>query len=142
MIGGQALIEGIMMLGPDKSAVVVRTKEGLKEKIEDRPKPSFGFSVKKLPFIRGLFNFWTSMKIGVGAMMYMVMILTLNLGIMNLLPLPALDGGRIFFLIVEFIRRKPVKPELEGYVHAAGMIILMLFMVIVTYNDIVRLITG
>ena len=70
MIGGQALIEGIMMLGPDKSAVVVRTKEGLKEKIEDRPKPSFGFSVKKLPFIRGLFNFWTSMKIGVGAMMY------------------------------------------------------------------------
>ena len=70
MIGGQALIEGIMMLGPDKSAVVVRTKEGLKEKIEDRPKPGFGFSVKKLPFIRGLFNFWTSMKIGVGAMMY------------------------------------------------------------------------
>jgi len=70
MIGGQALIEGIMMLGPDKSAVVVRTKEGLKEKIEDRPKPSFGFSIKKLPFIRGLFNFWTSMKIGVGAMMY------------------------------------------------------------------------
>ncbi len=70
MIGGQALIEGIMMLGPDKSAVVVRTKDGLQEKIEDRPKPSFGFSVKKLPFIRGLFNFWTSMKIGVSAMMY------------------------------------------------------------------------
>ncbi len=70
MIGGQALIEGIMMLGPDKSAVVVRTKDGLQEKIEDRPKPSLGFSVKKLPFIRGLFNFWTSMKIGVGAMMY------------------------------------------------------------------------
>ena len=70
MIGGQALIEGIMMLGPDRSAVVVRTKDGLQEKIEDRPKPSTGFSVKKLPFIRGLFNFWTSMKIGVSAMMY------------------------------------------------------------------------
>ncbi len=70
MIGGQALIEGIMMLGPDKSAVVVRTKDGLQEKIEDRPKPNFGFSIKKLPFIRGLFNFWTSMKIGVSAMMY------------------------------------------------------------------------
>ena len=70
MIGGQALIEGIMMLGPDKSAVVVRTKDGLQKKIEDRPKPNFGFSVKKLPFIRGLFNFWTSMKIGVSAMMY------------------------------------------------------------------------
>ncbi len=70
MIGGQALIEGIMMLGPDKSAVVVRTKDGIKEKIEDRPKVSMGFSLKKLPFIRGLFNFWTSMKVGVNAMMY------------------------------------------------------------------------
>ncbi|MBR6825057.1 MAG: DUF1385 domain-containing protein [Oscillospiraceae bacterium] len=70
MIGGQALIEGIMMLGPDKSAVVVRTKDGLQEKIEERKKPSAGFSIKQLPFIRGLFNFWTSMKIGVSAMMY------------------------------------------------------------------------
>ena len=70
MIGGQALIEGIMMLGPDKSAVVVRTKDGLQKKIEERKKPSLGFSFKKLPFIRGLFNFWTSMKIGVSAMMY------------------------------------------------------------------------
>ncbi|MBP3411889.1 MAG: DUF1385 domain-containing protein [Oscillospiraceae bacterium] len=70
MIGGQALIEGIMMLGPDKSAVVVRTKDGLQKKIEERKKPSPGFSFKKLPFIRGLFNFWTSMKIGVSAMMY------------------------------------------------------------------------
>ena len=52
MIGGQALIEGIMMLGPDKSAVVVRTKDGLKEKIEDRPKASLGFSLKKLPEYR------------------------------------------------------------------------------------------
>ena len=70
MIGGQALIEGIMMLGPDKSAVVVRTKDGLKKKIEDRPKASLGFSLKKLPFIRGLFNFWTSMKVGMTAMTY------------------------------------------------------------------------
>ena len=70
MIGGQALIEGIMMLGPDKSAVVVRTKSGLKTKIEDRPKKISAFSLKQLPFIRGLFNFWTSMKTGVSAMMY------------------------------------------------------------------------
>ena len=70
MIGGQALIEGIMMLGPDKSAVVVRTKDGLQQKIEERKKPKKGFSVKKLPFIRGLFNFWASMKTGVSAMMY------------------------------------------------------------------------
>ncbi len=70
MIGGQALIEGIMMLGPDKSATVVRTKEGLKTKIEDRPKKITRFSLKQLPFIRGCFNFWTSMKTGVTAMMY------------------------------------------------------------------------
>ncbi|MBR4308781.1 MAG: DUF1385 domain-containing protein [Oscillospiraceae bacterium] len=70
MIGGQALIEGIMMLGPTKSAVVVRSKDGLQKKIEDRKLPKEGFSIHKLPLIRGLFNFWTSMKIGTSAMMY------------------------------------------------------------------------
>ncbi len=70
MIGGQALMEGIMMLGPAKSAVVVRTKEGLHTKIEDRKQPAPGFSLRKLPFIRGLFNFWTSMKTGTSALMY------------------------------------------------------------------------
>lgn len=81
-------------------------------------------------------------KYGFGAIVYMAMILSFNLGIMNLLPFPALDGGRIFFLLVELIRRKPVKPELEGYVHFAGMVVLLLFMVFITYNDIVRLVTG
>ena len=70
MIGGQALIEGIMMLGPTKSAVVVRSKDGLQKKIEDRKLPKEGFSIHKLPLIRSLFNFWTSMKIGTSAMMY------------------------------------------------------------------------
>ena len=64
MIGGQALIEGIMMLGPDKSSVVVRKKDGLRIKTEPR-KVSEGFSLKKLPFIRGVFNFCASMKMGV-----------------------------------------------------------------------------
>ena len=58
MIGGQALIEGIMMLGPEKSAVVVRTKDGLQRKVEPR-KLSQKWSPKKLPFIRGIFNFCT-----------------------------------------------------------------------------------
>lgn len=69
MIGGQALIEGIMMLGPEKSAVVVRTKDGLQRKVEPR-KLSQKWSPKKLPFIRGIFNFCTSMKTGVSALMY------------------------------------------------------------------------
>ncbi len=81
-------------------------------------------------------------KYGIRALAYMVMVLTFNLGIVNLLPFPALDGGRIFFLFIELIRRKPIKPEYEGYVHFAGMVVLMLFMVFITYNDIVRLITG
>ena len=69
MIGGQALIEGIMMLGPDKSAVVVRTKNGIESKVTSLKK-SEGFSVKKLPLIRGVFNFCKSMKVGVQALMY------------------------------------------------------------------------
>ncbi len=76
------------------------------------------------------------------AIMYIVMVLTINLGIMNLLPFPALDGGRIFFIFIELLRGKPVKPEFEGYIHFAGMVVLMLFMVFVTFNDISRLITG
>ncbi len=78
--------------------------------------------------------------------MYMALnflfVISLNLGIMNLLPLPALDGGRLVFLIVEGIRRKPVPPEKEGLVHAAGFVLLIVLILFVTYNDIVRLISG
>jgi regulator of sigma E protease len=67
-------------------------------------------------------------------------ILAINLGTMNLLPIPALDGGRIVFLIVEGIRRKPLDPKIEGYVHAAGMALLMLLMLIVAFKDIFTII--
>lgn len=68
--------------------------------------------------------------------------ITINIGVFNLLPLPALDGGRLFFLIVEAIRRKPVNPKYEGYVHAAGMVLLLMLMVVVTFNDILNLVKG
>ena len=55
---------------------------------------------------------------------------------MNLLPLPALDGGRLVFIIIEMIRRKKVPPEKEGMVHFAGLVLLMALMVIVMANDI------
>ena len=71
-----------------------------------------------------------------------MMMLTVNLGVVNLLPLPALDGGRLIFLIIEGIRRKPVNPKYEGWVHAAGFVILMAFMVIITFSDVLRLFTG
>lgn len=68
--------------------------------------------------------------------------ITINVGVANLLPLPALDGGRFLFLTVEAIRRKPVNPKYEGYVHAAGLALLLLLMVFVTYNDIARIVRG
>ena len=69
-------------------------------------------------------------------------LLSANLGVMNLLPLPALDGGRLVFLFVEAIRGKRVPPEKEGYVHLAGIILLMLLMVFVMFNDINRIFLG
>lgn len=73
-------------------------------------------------------------------MMNMAILLSANLGVMNLLPIPALDGGRLVFLILEAIRRRRVPPEKEGYVHFIGFALLMLLMVVVLYNDIRRLI--
>ncbi len=67
-------------------------------------------------------------------------VLAINLGTMNLLPIPALDGGRMVFLIIEGIRRKPLSPKIEGYIHAAGMALLMLLMLIVAFKDIFTLI--
>lgn len=68
--------------------------------------------------------------------------LTVNIGIMNLLPIPALDGGRIIFALFELIFRKPVPPEKEGLVHIIGFALLIALMLFVTWNDIARLITG
>jgi len=65
--------------------------------------------------------------------------LTANLGIMNLLPLPALDGGRLVFLIIEAVRKKRVDPDKEGMVHFVGLMLLLALMVLVMFNDIRKL---
>ena len=67
------------------------------------------------------------------------MLLSVNLGVLYLLPLPALDGGRLVFMLIEAVRGKPIPPEKEGMVHFAGFVALMVLMVFVMYNDIVRL---
>lgn len=72
-------------------------------------------------------------------MLNLIMLLSVNLGIMNILPLPALDGGRLVFLIVEVFRGKPVPPEKEGMVHFAGMVFFLIVMVLVFFNDIVNI---
>lgn len=69
-------------------------------------------------------------------------VVTVNLGVFNLMPLPALDGGRIFFMLIEIVRGKPINQKVEGIIHTVGMGLLMLLMVVVAYNDIVRLVTG
>lgn len=77
-----------------------------------------------------------------GGMLMIMAFITINVGVANLLPLPALDGGRLLFLLIEAIRRKPINPKYEGYVHAVGLALLMLLMLVVSYNDIVRIIKG
>ena len=72
-------------------------------------------------------------------MVNIAMLLSVNLGVVNLLPLPALDGGRLVFLLVEAVRGKPVPPDKEGMVHFAGFVLLMVLMVVVMFNDISRL---
>lgn len=67
-------------------------------------------------------------------------LLTANLGVMNLLPIPALDGGRLVFLIIEAVRRKRLNPEIEAKVHFAGLMLLLLLMVVVMVNDVKKLI--
>lgn len=73
---------------------------------------------------------------------YMLMVISVNLGVVNLLPLPALDGGRLLFLLIELIRRKPVPAKYEGWVHAAGFCLLIGLIVLITFNDLWRLFTG
>ncbi len=73
-------------------------------------------------------------------MMNIAILLTANLGVINLLPLPALDGGRLLFLLIEVIRGKRVPPEKEGKVHFAGFVLLMILMVVVMFNDIRKII--
>lgn len=75
----------------------------------------------------------------IAQMSNMAILLSANLGVMNLLPLPALDGGRLVFLFIEAVRGKRVPPEKEGYVHFAGIVLLMALMVFVMFNDVHRI---
>ncbi len=76
---------------------------------------------------------------GFDQVLYLIVIISMNLGIMNLLPLPALDGGRLVFLLIEMIFRKPVKREVEGVIHAVGLVLLFALILFVSGRDILRL---
>ena len=78
-------------------------------------------------------------KNGIENVLYFLAIISINIGIFNLIPIPALDGGKIVLNILEAIRRKPLKQEIETYVTLAGVIIMVVLMIAVTWNDIMRL---
>jgi regulator of sigma E protease len=70
---------------------------------------------------------------------YWSIVISANLGVMNLLPLPALDGGRLLFMIIELFRGKPIDRDKEAMVHFIGIVLLMILMVFLFYNDIVNI---
>lgn len=72
----------------------------------------------------------------------LVSFISLNLAVLNILPIPALDGGRLFFVLIELITRRKVNPKYEGYAHAAGMILLLTLIALITFHDLSRLISG
>ncbi|MEE0970584.1 MAG: M50 family metallopeptidase [Clostridia bacterium] len=72
--------------------------------------------------------------------LFVIVVITMNLGVMNLVPFPALDGGRMVFLLIELVFRKKVKPEIEGFINFAGLLLLFAFMIFITFKDIMGLI--
>ena len=78
-------------------------------------------------------------KSGVSNILYLMAFLSINVGFLNLIPLPAFDGGHILFIIIEKIKGSPVSPKVENMIHTVGLFLLMLLMVYITFNDILRL---
>ncbi len=80
-----------------------------------------------------------SAKYGFQNILYLTAYLSVNLGFVNIIPFPAFDGGRILFVLIEKIKGSPVKPEVENIFHTVGFILLMILMLVITYQDILRL---
>ena len=97
-------------------------------------------SVKMLSGPVGIFNVVGSVsEAGFIPILSLLALISVNVGFINLLPIPAFDGGHVLFIIIEKLRGKPVSPELENKIHTVGMILLLLLMLVVTVNDIIKL---
>lgn len=77
-------------------------------------------------------------KLGIFNLLYILGFISVNLGFFNLLPIPALDGSRIIFLLIELVRGKPIDPDKEGFIHLVGFVLLISLMLLVTYRDIIK----
>ena len=81
----------------------------------------------------------TAANAGFLSILYLIAYLCINVGLINLIPLPAFDGGRILFLIIEKIKGTKVNPKIENTIHTIGFMLLMVLMIYVTYHDILRI---
>ena len=99
-----------------------------------------GIKLTQLSGPVGIYNVvGASSKTGIANILYLVAFLSINVGVINLIPLPAFDGGHILFIIIEKIKGSPVKPETENMIHTIGLFLLMLLMIFITFNDILKL---
>ena len=88
----------------------------------------------------GIFNVvGQSAKAGFSSVVSLLCLICINVGFINFLPLPAFDGGHILFILIEKIKGSKVDPKIENTIHNIGFIFLMILMILVTYNDIIRL---
>lgn len=88
----------------------------------------------------GIYNIvGESAKSGIISLIYLIAYLCINVGFINIIPIPAFDGGRLLFLIIEKIKGSKVNPKVENTIHSIGFILLMLLMILITYNDIIRI---
>jgi len=99
-----------------------------------------GVAVKELSGPVGIYTVvGEQAKQGIQSILYLISFLSINVGVINLLPFPAFDGGRIFFLIIEKIFKKPIPVKVENTINNIGFLLLMALMIYVTFNDILRL---
>ena len=99
-----------------------------------------GVSVNDLSGTVGIYSIVDSQaKAGIASLLYLVAFLSINVGVINLIPFPAFDGGRILFLFIEKIKGSPVDPKVENMIHNIGFFLLLGLMIYVTFNDIIKL---
>ncbi len=99
-----------------------------------------GVSINDLAGPVGVINeIGNAAKMGIVNLLMLLGFISVNLGFFNLLPIPALDGSRLVFLLIELVRGKPVNPEKENFIHFVGLILLLGLMLVVTYKDIIRI---
>ncbi len=99
-----------------------------------------GISISQLSGPVGIFSIvGDQSSAGIVNIIYLIAFLSINVGFINLIPLPAFDGGHILFILIEKIKGSPVNPETENKIHTIGLFLLMLLMIVITFNDILRL---